>query len=104
MSMLRDEEEGEMPDHFRRILLSMIALAVSLGLVATAGALTLITEDEARLPPGRPACPAGALRWAPDRLWVGHPSRWPSAACVPACRSFSMMSVSTHWPSSMPCP
>jgi hypothetical protein len=68
--MLRDEEEGEMPDHFRRILLSMIVLAVSLALVATAGALTLITEDEARLPPGMTGMSRGGITLGPGIVVV----------------------------------
>ena len=62
-----------MPDHvrrIRRILLSMSVLAASLALAATAGALTLITEDEARLPQGMTGMSRGGITLGPGIVVV----------------------------------
>ena len=53
-----------------RILLSMIVLAASLALAATAGALTLITEDEARLPRGMTSMSRGGITLGPGIVVV----------------------------------
>jgi hypothetical protein len=62
-----------MPDRFRRSrgsLLSIMALAAGLTLAGTAGALTLITEDEARLPPGLTGMSRGGITLGPGIVVV----------------------------------
>jgi hypothetical protein len=60
------ERFGSVP----RILLSIAALVASLTLCGTAGALTLITEDEARLPPGPSGMSRGGITLGPGIMVV----------------------------------
>jgi len=53
-----------------RILLSIAALVAGLALCGTAGALTLITEDEARLPPGSSGMSRGGITLGPGIMVV----------------------------------